>query len=57
MQLLTKQRGLAEAINERLDVLKVYRPYHESDHVLNIGYKGEWGYNALVLSPPLSIRC
>ena len=38
MQLLTKQLGLAEAINERLDVLKVYRPYHESDHVLNIAY-------------------
>ena len=38
VQLLTKQLGLAEAINERLDVLKVYRPYHESDHVLNIAY-------------------
>ena len=38
MQLLTKQLGLAEAINERLDVLKVYRPYHESDHVLNIAF-------------------
>ena len=38
VQLLTKQLGLAEAINERLDVLKVYRPCHESDHVLNIAY-------------------
>ena len=38
VQLLTKRLGLAEAINERLDVLKVYRPYHESDHVLNIAY-------------------
>ncbi|MBL6831961.1 MAG: hypothetical protein ISQ70_11160 [Pirellulales bacterium] len=38
VQLLTKRLGLAEAINERLDVLKVHRPYHESDHVLNIAY-------------------
>ena len=38
VQLLTKRLGLSEAINERLDVLKVHRPYHESDHVLNIAY-------------------
>jgi len=30
--------GLVEAIDERLEVLKVHLPYHESDHVLNIAY-------------------
>lgn len=30
--------GLVEEIDERLDLLKVHRPYHESDHVLNIAY-------------------
>ena len=27
-----------KAIDERVDVLKVHLPYHESDHVLNIAY-------------------
>ena len=30
--------GLIGRIDERLHVLKVHRPYHESDHVLNIAY-------------------
>ena len=30
--------GLAEAIDSSLPLLKVHRPYHESDHVLNIAY-------------------
>ncbi len=30
--------GLVDAIDERVDVLKVHLPYHESDHVLNIAY-------------------
>lgn len=30
--------GLAERIDDRLKLLKVHRPYHESDHVLNIAY-------------------
>ena len=30
--------GLVEAIDKRVDVLKVHLPYHESDHVLNIAY-------------------
>jgi len=30
--------GLVEAIDNRVDVLKVHLPYHESDHVLNIAY-------------------
>ena len=28
--------GLVEAIDEKVDVLKVRLPYHESDHVRNI---------------------
>jgi hypothetical protein len=38
MQLLARRTGLIEAIDERLHVLKVHLPYHESDHVLNIAY-------------------
>lgn len=30
--------GLVERLNEKLQLLKVHRPYHESDHVLNIAY-------------------
>lgn len=30
--------GLDEAINEHLNVLKIYLPYSESDHVLNMAY-------------------
>lgn len=30
--------GLAEEIDRRLHLLKMHRPYHESDHVLNIAY-------------------
>jgi hypothetical protein len=36
-QLATKS-GLVESIDQGLDVLKLHRPYHESDHVLNIAY-------------------
>ena len=30
--------GLAEQLDARLELLKIHRPYHESDHVLNIAY-------------------
>ena len=30
--------GLPEAIDERLHLLKIHLPYHESDHVLNLAY-------------------
>lgn len=30
--------GLRDAIDEKLDLLKVHLPYHESDHVLNIAF-------------------
>src|SRR6478609_7363978 len=35
---LVTRLGLAECINERLQLLKVHLPYHESDHVLNMAY-------------------
>jgi DDE family transposase len=38
MQLLVRKLGLAEAIDERLHLLKYHLPYHESDHVLNFAY-------------------
>ena len=30
--------GLVRRLDQRLELLKVHRPYHESDHVLNIAY-------------------
>jgi len=36
--LLVQELGLAEAIDQRLDLLKIHLPYHESDHVLNLAY-------------------
>jgi len=35
---LAQQTGLTAAIDERLRLLKVHQPYHESDHVLNLVY-------------------
>ena len=35
--------GLVEAIDESVEVLKCHRPYHESDHMLNIAYNGLCG--------------
>jgi hypothetical protein len=35
---LVVQSGLIEEIDETLELLKIHRPYHESDHVLNIAY-------------------
>ena len=50
MQLLAGQTGLVQALNDRLKLLKRHVPYYESDHVLNIAYKGIWGYHPLVVS-------
>lgn len=36
VQMLVRQVGLAEAIDQDLGLLKLYNPYSESDHVLNI---------------------
>jgi hypothetical protein len=35
--------GLAEAIDANVKVLKINKPYHESDHVLNIAYNALCG--------------
>jgi hypothetical protein len=35
---LAQTTGLVEAIDRRVRVLKQHRPYHESDHVLNLAY-------------------
>jgi hypothetical protein len=39
--------GLVERIDERVHVLKLHRPYHESDHVLNIAYNAICGGQTL----------
>lgn len=36
--LLARKLGLIEAIDNGLHLLKAHRPYHESDHVLNLAY-------------------
>lgn len=38
IHLLARRIGLIEAIDQRLHVLKMHLPYHESDHVLNLAY-------------------
>ncbi len=38
MQQLAQKLGLAAAIDDKLQLLKVHLPYSESDHVLNLAY-------------------
>jgi Transposase DDE domain group 1 len=38
IHVLAGQLGLIDAINERLHLLKIHLPFHESDHVLNFAY-------------------
>ena len=38
MHFLARKTGLVEAIDDKLKLLKLHLPYHESDHVLNIAY-------------------
>lgn len=38
IHLLVRKLGLAQAIDDRLHLLKFHLPYHESDHVLNFAY-------------------
>lgn len=47
IHLLVKITGLAKRIDEKLHVLKVHAPYHESDHVLNIAYNALCGGRTL----------
>ncbi|MGH3907622.1 MAG: IS1380 family transposase [Pseudonocardiaceae bacterium] len=43
MARLVAEVGLAEEIDASVHLLKVHRPYHESDHVLNIAYNALCG--------------
>ena len=36
--LLARKLGLIQRIDDRLHLLKIHLPYHESDHVLNLAY-------------------
>jgi hypothetical protein len=38
VQRVVRRIGLADAIDANVNVLKIHKPYHESDHVLNIAY-------------------
>ena len=38
LHLLARRIGLIAAIDEKLHLLKMHMPYHESDHVLNFAY-------------------
>lgn len=38
IHLLARTTGLIDALDRQVKVLKVHKPYHESDHVLNIAY-------------------
>ncbi len=38
VQRVVRRIGLAEEIDARVRVLKIHKPYHESDHVLNVAY-------------------
>lgn len=47
MRQLVRHLDLAEAIDQRLHLFKVYLPYHESDHVLNLAYNALCGGTCL----------
>jgi hypothetical protein len=38
IHVLARRLGLIERIDERLHLLKIHLPFHESDHVLNLAY-------------------
>ena len=44
---VVKHTGLAEAIDSKLQLLKIHKPYHESDHVLNVAYNALCGGRTL----------
>ena len=35
---LARRLGLIDALDQRLELLKIHLPYHESDHVLGLAY-------------------
>jgi hypothetical protein len=38
IHVLARRLGLIDAIDQRLHLLQIHLPYHESDHVLNVAY-------------------
>ena len=42
IQRMTKVLELDKAINQHVNLFKIYLPYSESDHVLNIAYNIRW---------------
>jgi len=44
---LVRRLGLIDAINDRVPLLKLHLPYHESDHVLTIAYNALCGGTCL----------
>jgi hypothetical protein len=38
IHMLARECGLIDEIDARLHLLKIHKPYHESDHVLNVAY-------------------
>jgi hypothetical protein len=38
IHMMVKKLGLTKAIDHKVHLLKMHKPYHESDHVLNIAY-------------------
>ena len=47
IHLMCLQTGLVEAIDDQVEVLKVHRPYSESDHVRNIAFNALCGGTCL----------
>ena len=47
IQRLVNEVGLAKRIDDRVHVLKIHKPYHESDHVLNIAINALCGGQTL----------
>lgn len=47
IQRLVNEVGLARRIDEKLHLFKRHRPYHESDHVLNVAYNALCGGQTL----------
>ena len=47
IHVLARQLGLIDAIDDRLHVLKIHLPFHESDHVLNLAYNALCGGTCL----------
>jgi Transposase DDE domain group 1 len=43
IQRVVQKVGLAPRIDAALNLLKIHKPYHESDHVLNIAYNALFG--------------